>query len=573
MASKLFFDGRSTSTPSTLSKVDDTAERPTQPATGNILAIIGTSLGGKPNTPLFFGDPNEAADVLVDGPLRFAVEKAFAPSAETNAPSTVIAIRIGNATPAALTLNDAAGQPSIVLTSAQYGLPANATKIKIETGTLLGRRITTQSGQAYQVGDNIARAPLTVHYAGLAASATIAVSTAAVILAAPAGAIVQTIALTDASTVGHLADRINAVPGFSAAILGGAEFDPTANALDLLAATDCLTTTLPIRADLQACVSYLNSLGETFVTAVRPVGANLPPAPVPFTYLAGGTSPATLMADWAAALNILQTQDVQWVVPLTGDAAVHAATDAHCSYMSTVGRKERRALVGPVSGTSLDVAITLPIALDSDRISVCYPGFYDFNAQGVRTLYDPFYSAVIVAAMFAGSDPGTPMTNKTIKVRGLETSIRNPTDTNRLIDAGLLCLEVTPQGFKVVRSITTWLANNNFNRVEVSVGAATDFVVRFVRDAVDPLRGGEGGPQAIARCNSQTESALRELARPKPEGLGIIVGDANSPAYRNIRTTLVGDVLAPFFECSPVIPINFIPITVAIVPYSGSATA
>lgn len=573
MASKLFFNGQSTSTPATFSQVDDTAEAPSQPTVGNVLALIGTCTGGQPGVPLSFGNPNEVDAVLVSGPLATAVKKAFAPSQETNAPSTVIAIRVGQATPASLTLLDSTGQPSIVLTSSQFGLPANQVKVKVESGTILGKRVTTQVGQAYQSQDNISRTPLTVSFTGPGPSATVAVSNSQVMLMAPAGTVVATIAFADAPTMAQLSDRIAATPGFACTITGGCELLATSNGLDALASGDCKTAPLRLSAHLAAVVDWLNSLGETYVTASRPAGAGLPPANVPYTYLSGGTSPATLMSDWTAALAVLQGVDCQWMVPLTGDPAVHAAADAHAAYMSTVGRKERRNLCGPVAGTSMATVMAMPIALDSDRSSICWPGYYDYNDAGVLTLFDPFYTAVLVAAGFAGSNPGVPMTNKSLRVRGLETKIRNPTDTDQLINAGVLCVEATSQGFKVVRSITTWLANDNFNRVEVSVGAATDFVVRNVREKVDPLRGSEAAPIAISRCNSQVESILRELARPQPEGLGVIVGDDANPAYRNIRTTLVGDVLSPFFECSPVIPINFIPVSVAIQPYSGSAAA
>lgn len=573
MASRLFFDGRSTSTPATISRIDDTAEQPKNLTVGNVLALIGTCDGGQPNTALTFGDPNEVAAVLVGGPLCYAVQKAFAPSSQTDAPSTVIAIRVGAATPAALTLLDDQGQPSIVLASSQYGLPANATKIKVESGTTRGKKITTQLGQSYTVQDNIGRDAFTVLYSGAAPTATMTVTASQVLLMAPAGSVVATIPLSDARTVAQLVDRIAAVPGFTALVAGASGGTPTVAALDAVAGFDVKTSTCTITATLQACVEYLNSLSEGYVSATRAGGAVAPPVNIPFTFLAGGTTPAAIMSDWTAALGVLQTADVQWVVPLSGDPAIHAAVDAHCTFMSTVARKERRALVGPAAGTSLAAVLALPVALDSDRTSLCWPGYYDFDMNGVRTLYDPFYTAVLVAAGFAGSDPGTPMTNKTLSVRGLETLIRNPVDTNVLIQAGVLCVEGTPQGFKVVRSISTWLINDNYNRVEVSVGAATDFVARNVREAVDPLRGGEATPLAIARAVSQAESALIELARPQPEGPGVIVGDALNPAFRNIRGRLQGDVLSLAFECSPVIPINFIPMSISIVPFSGTASA
>src|SRR5690606_32582927 len=111
------------------------------------------------------------------------------------------------------------------------------------------------------------------------------------------------------------------------------------------------------------------------------------------------------------------------------------------------------------------------------------------------------------------------------------------------IKGGVLCVENTPTGYKVVQSITTWQANDNYNRVEISVGVAVDFVARNVRNALDILRGEKNSPIAVSRAVSITESTLRELARPEPAGPGVIVGDAENPAYRNIEARADGDVL------------------------------
>jgi hypothetical protein len=56
-------------------------------------------------------------------------------------------------------------------------------------------------------------------------------------------------------------------------------------------------------------------------------------------------------------------------------------------------------------------------------------------------------------------------------------------------------------------------------------------------------------------------------------GPEVLVGDENSPAYKNITAELEGDVLRVYFQCSPVIPVNYIPVGIAIVPYSGTASA
>jgi hypothetical protein len=175
--------------------------------------------------------------------------------------------------------------------------------------------------------------------------------------------------------------------------------------------------------------------------------------------------------------------------------------------------------------------------------------------------------------MFAGVNPATALTNKSIKVRGLERKLRNPTDTDQLILGGVLCVEDTPTGYKVVKSISTWLNNTNYNRVEVSVGVGYDFVSRNVRNALDPLRGSKGSPATLKEYVSRVDSALRALALPEPMGPGVLVGDKTSPAYKNITASLEGDVVRVEFECSVGIPTNYILCVVHAVPYSGSAKA
>jgi hypothetical protein len=77
----------------------------------------------------------------------------------------------------------------------------------------------------------------------------------------------------------------------------------------------------------------------------------------------------------------------------------------------------------------------------------------------------------------------------------------------------------------------------------------------------------------LSRAVSIAESTLRELSRAEPQGPGIIVGNDASPAYQNISAALEGDVLRVQFECSPVIPTNYVLATIFAVPFSGTATA
>jgi hypothetical protein len=264
---------------------------------------------------------------------------------------------------------------------------------------------------------------------------------------------------------------------------------------------------------------------------------------------------------------------VQWVTPVSGDPAIHALADAHVSYMSNIGLKERRAICGTAAGTTDLQAIDAAKALNSDRTSLVHLGHYNYDAAGKLALFPPYISAALLAGMFSGVNPGTPLTNKTIKVRGLERDLRNPTDTDMLILGGVLCLENTEAGYKVVKSISTWLVNDNYNRVEQSTGVALDFTARNVREALDALRGQKANPLVLSRAISIAESTLRELARAEPQGPGVLAGNDANPAWRNIKASLEGDVLRVEFECSPVIPVNYVLATIYAVPFTGASAA
>ena len=570
MADSSFFAGRVLTTPQVASTVNDTAFTSGATGPGNTVAYLGVSGGGKPNIAGSYSTPAQALAALVSGDLLTATQKAFSASTSITPPGAVLAMPIGTATPATLALLDSGGNPSINLTSTQYGLSANSTKVRIGAGSVSGLQITTALSGVPATIDNVGRNAFTVQYAGAAASASMAVNAGAtsVSLYAPAGAVVRSIDLTQFTTMAQLVDQINATPGFTATIAGASL---TANALQGLDAcnTDVKTNAYVATSNLAATIAALNQ--SPFITAAPARNAGLPPAQIGFTFLAGGTTPGTSYADWANALVALPALDVQWGVPLSSDPAVWAMTDAHVQLMSSLN-KERRALVGPALGTTLAQIEALPAALGSDRTSVCWPGYVDYNSAGGLVTLPSYQTAALIAAGFAGSAPGTAMTGKAFAVRGLEQTVRFVTDTDPLIQAGVLCMMQTTTGYVVVRSISTWLTNNNYNRVEVSCGAAVDYTVRSVRQACAFAKGGPVSPIALARVVAATEAALAACAVPAPNGPATIVGDANSPAFTNVQASAQGDVISVSFTCSPVIPDNFIEITASLVPYTGTVT-
>jgi len=569
----VFFNGRLWVSPATMSVVDDSAMANQNLSVGNVVALIGRSTGGEPKKALRFGSPSEAIATLRSGDLLTAVLKAFDPSSQTNGPSTVVAVRVNPATQASLDLVDNSSNAVINLKSEDFGLYTSQISVQIEAGSVGGKKLTTRFGNGYFTEDNVQRRAFSVQYTGAQASAQMTVTGTSVVLNAPAGTPVATIDLNVFDSVQELVDRINTTPSFTASVLDGNSETSALNGLDYITNVDVKTSAYVAKADLQAIVDWFNGQGEGFISATRVAAVGALPVNIPATYLAGGSDGTVTNGDWSDAFVTLQSEDVQWVCPVTGDASLHAMADTHCAFMSNVARMERRAICGTASGTTDEAAILAAKALNSDRTSLTHLGFYDYNADGKLVLMPPYIMAALIAGAFSGVNPGTPLTNKTIKVRGLERKLRNPTDTDVLINGGVLCVEETNQGFKVVKSISTWLANRNYNRVEVSTGVATDFVARNVRNALDVLRGEKASPLALSRAVSIAESTLRELARPEPQGPGVIVGDEASPPYKNIKASIEGDVLRVEFQCSPVIPINYIPVTIFAVPFSGTATA
>lgn len=569
----VFFNGQLLVSPATASFVNDAALVDTNLSVGDVVAIIGTATAGAPNTGLVFGNPADALATLQSGELLTAVQKAFAPSAETNGPTSVIAIRVNPAVQSALALSDVSPTPVINLVSTDYGLYTNQIKVKIESGSTAGKKITTQLGNNYYTQDNIQRRALQLQYTGGQATASMTINGATLTLFAPNATPVAAIDLATYPSVQQLVDRINAVAGFTAIVLDGNANAPTLNALDYVTTVDVKTAPYVTRADLQAIVDWFNGLAEGFVTATRVAAVGTLPVNLAFTYFTGGSDGSVTNTQWSNAFTALQAIEAQWVVPLSADPAIAAMADAHVQFMSTVGKKERRAICGTALGTTDVAAIAAAKALNSDRTSLIHLGYYDYNSAGALTLFSPYLLAAVVAGAFSGVGPGTPLTNKSLSVRGLERYLRDPIDTDPLILGGVFCVENTPNGFKVTKSISTWLVDTRYNRVEVSTGVAADYTARNLRNALDILRGSKNDPLLLSRAASITQSICAQLAVVEPNGPGVLVGDKDNPPFKNITASLQGDVMRVSVQASVVIPNNYILITIAAVPFSGSVSA
>lgn len=574
MNAGIFFNGRRIVSPAVASAVDDSAMFNRGLSVGNILAVVGTSVAGTPNVVQRFGAASEAREALRGGDLMEAVTRAFDPSSETGGPATVLAIRVSNAARSTASMSDGANT-CIALSSADYGVFTTGISVRADAASGgVGRKMTVSLGTTSISQDNVLRRMFSARYTGSGTTATISVNATECTLNVDS-TVVATIPFSTYKTVADVVARINSTASWVSSVLDGNGSQAPAGVLDWISAVDAKSASVSVTAHLQAVIDWLNGAASKYVVATRQgTNVGLPSTAAGAVFLTGGTDGVTpTVSDWQTAFDALQLEDVQWVVPLSTNPAVHAMADAHCAFMSGVGGKERRAIVGTALATTDADAITAAKALNSDRTGLVHMGFYGYDADGNYVLYAPPITAALIAAGFTGQNPGNSMTNKSLKVRGLERRLRNPTDTDPLLLGGVIPIEETASGYRVVQSISTWLTNANYNRRELSCGVATDYTVRSVREAVADMIGRKGNPIALSLAISKTETVLAALAVAEPTGPAVLAGDDANPPFKNITATLVGDRLSIEFQCSPVIPVNYVTLTVHVVPYSGTASA
>lgn len=130
MATSIFFQGRTISTPGSYTSIDASGMEVAGLGSIGTVAILGEAVGGRPaSTMTKPGDfitmttPAQARATFRSGPLREACAMVFAPSSDkfiVGGAQTVIAMKTNTATQSATTLSNAHG-PVIDITSRDYG--------------------------------------------------------------------------------------------------------------------------------------------------------------------------------------------------------------------------------------------------------------------------------------------------------------------------------------------------------------------------------------------------------------------------------------------------------------------
>ena len=271
------------------------------------------------------------------------------------------------------------------------------------------------------------------------------------------------------------------------------------------------------------------------------------------TFLLGGTQSSVILSDWTNALELIETSDIQIVVPWSSDVDVHKEILKHCT-KSAVAGSERNAWVGASANQSIiDLKNNWVKALNNRNVALVGQSVKVTNPQGIIQTLEPKYLALICASMQAGTPVSTPLTRKrpdVVDVLGSWIANRDVTDA---IKAGICALTSDNQGWRIERSVTTWIKDDNPIYSEVSANESINTSVRDLRNALDIYIGDRNLNVTSARILGIVSARLDQQVLN-----GII------KAYKNIVLENIGDTLKVNYTVAAVEPLNFIAITASV---------
>lgn len=621
----VYFNGRYYIKPQVATYVDDTALTPVGLVGSNVIGMMGPSNDGIPNQAYLITSLSDATDIFGEGPLVDGVAMAFNGGAQyiwaTRVGGTYTAATKLFASVPTQAVYATSATPNIPfeLLSNAYGLQANGivTTTYATSTSARGVSVSVAAQGNIITGEGIFYDTLKIEAgSGAATSTTFTIGAGTGIMTLSDGTnTAPTIDLTGVASTTDLVSRIKAAmflatpdpiddTDFAFTILKevpGTQLDDGAVSV---AQGDSNT----LCADVKAVFDWFNSGVQPYVYAVDSGNIFATAAAKNLTLLQVAADPGTIKTiamslgtpavvgtinatSYTGVLaEIYEDLDIDLIVPIvdsylgagpvitsTVPDAIFSSVLIHCKEMSTIKSEERIGLVGyqfeggtsPTgtlsAGTTPDgdgdalvsTLKTKASAFNSPYMVVCAPRFKAFDTNGNLKYFNGTYTAAYIAGLIASFGVGEPITNKDVSgIQALSTYFKNR-QILQLIDNGVLTIERVGGGLKVVQGVTSWIADDNYNKKEISVRLATNYIAKNCRENLKTFIGRKNSPNMLQIIRGSLIQVLREL-----ENNEIIVGTPSYPAYRNLTLTATGDVVYVSFECSPVLPINYIMITI-----------
>lgn len=360
--------------------------------------------------------------------------------------------------------------------------------------------------------------------------------------------------------VGQMVSLINnnAAKGFVATAVSTSLAVIPATQIDKQTTQDTIAGALSLRADLWAIVKGLSK--SALVSAARATTVNAGyNADLPTKHynqgsdtaeevmLLGGTaSTVSVATDYAGALATIEASNIAIVAVLEDDIEAGKALITHCDNSAVAGFERNGWYGAPVSTSLSDMLTARTAVLNTRHVAVCGQEIQVAAMTTGTEWLPPRFQAVQCAGLQAGLPRCEPLTEKRPDVDDVRASWSVGTDDNEVIQKGICAYTKDDLGVKVLRSVTSYLTDDNPIYSEVSANESGNLSIRGVRAAMDPKIGAAG---TRVSANSLMGPFIAELKKQVKEG--------TIKAYRDEAITDGGDRYSFDYGMAAVEPFNF----------------
>lgn len=361
--------------------------------------------------------------------------------------------------------------------------------------------------------------------------------------------------LSEVTDVGNFLQQIQAIDGRFTVTSPPAPV--SADELDQLDSTSIVDTTVELTSLLYrvwerafAASLYLDAVMETNE------------APAEFDdFLTGGAAGSNpIDDDWTDAFSSLLYKNINILVPWTTAFAFHSLAKDHCTAAAKSAGLERCAWLATPKNLSVNTAYLQYSKELNDKN--CAVVFQSLSVKRVSPEIDAViredvrWTALALAVLQGSTPPATPLTRKQLSAN--VDAVRNTqvplpaTVANEAIRKALVIL--TPnllQRFWIERSVTSYLTSPSHPVfTEVSANESVNVSLRDLRAYLQ----GTIGSKASAALAGDVKQLVESRLAAQRENL-IIAG------FRNVKVSLVGDLLNVSYELAAMQPLNFIVVT------------
>jgi hypothetical protein len=589
-AKGIFFGGRSILKPGAYAVFDASRLVPNRLSPANTLAIVAQAKGGDPSVVHTVNSLQEARGIIREGTALDLLRLSYNPSGDVQGAGKTQFVRLNAAVQATLNLEDITPEAVVLVTSKDYGELNNNIRVKVESGTNVGKKVTVQDTspdrEVLEVGDDLG--PMfTIQYSGASEDSlldvvktgdnatSLTLDTSGQVTPVPTDDLTLDLTLLQFNNINKIIEFIDGHPSYTAALVDQADGSLPSEKLDAQASQATKASPFTLTANIGAIENYFDRFSQ-LVDVTRVATKTATPENIAFTFLTGGSEGAAPDATrWQNQLALLEDVEAAVVIGGTEDVAIMTLILAHAEAMSDVkAKRERIALSGGGVGLTPDNAIANALELTSPYMSHVYPGIKTRNLEtGDLEIKSPMHSAALVAGMVAGVAPSTSVTNKTIRVGGLERLL-TLTEIEKLLDGGVTPLEfVQNEGvFKVVQGLTTYLKDANVILRKIIGIRVANFIIQELRNSAEPFVGETSDKTTIQSLRNALVAKLNLLIRRpgNPNGVlteGVDENGEDQPAFRNLVVDFDGlEVATVTVDVSPVGEIAYIPITANLIP-------